>query len=161
LPLTLSIADTFLVSAANQTCAVPQTFVEEVMQIAEADVRTVQAAEVISYRDGVLPLLRLRRLFGAEPSTASHLSLLVLGTERGLYGLVVDKIHGQREVVVRAMRDPLIQVPGISGATELGDGRPVLILDAVALSSGAVRPREVRPDSARGHTTSGRAAAGR
>jgi two-component system chemotaxis sensor kinase CheA len=58
-----------------------------------------------------------------------------------LCGLVVDKIHGQREVVVRAMRDPLLQVPGVSGATELGDGRPVLILDPVALSSGAVRPR--------------------
>lgn len=149
LPLTLSIADTFLVSAADQTCAVPQTFVEEVMQFAEADVRTIQAAEVISYRDGILPLIRLRQLFGVERSGATHQPLLVLGTERGLSGLVVDRVHGQREVVVRAIHDPLITVPGVSGATELGDGRPVLILDPVSLASGAVRPRSQGADMTR------------
>jgi two-component system chemotaxis sensor kinase CheA len=46
---------------------------------------------------------------------------------------VVDRIIGQREIVVRAMTDPLVQVPGVAGATELGDGHPVLILDAAAL----------------------------
>jgi len=45
-------------------------------------------------------------------------------------------------VVVNALRDPLIQVPGISGATELGDGKPVLILDGASLTSGSVRPPE-------------------
>src|SRR5688500_13484097 len=107
LPLTLSIAETFLVSAAGHTCAVPQAFVEEIMQFSAADVRTIQEAEVISYRDGILPLVRLRRMFGADQSTAAQLPLLVLGSERGLCGLVVDKVHGQREVVVRAMNDPL------------------------------------------------------
>jgi two-component system chemotaxis sensor kinase CheA len=53
---------------------------------------------------------------------------------------VVDQVHGQREVVVRSIRDPLIKVPGVAGATELGDGRPVLILDAAALTEGVVRP---------------------
>ncbi len=141
LPLTLSIAETFLVSAGDQTCAVPTGFVEEVVPFAEAGVRTIQQAEVISYRDGILPLIRLRQLFRAEHSTTGRQSLLVLSTDRGLCGLVVDRIHGQREVVIRAMQDPLLQVPGVSGATELGDGRPVLILDPVALTSGAVRPR--------------------
>jgi two-component system chemotaxis sensor kinase CheA len=54
----------------------------------------------------------------------------------------VEKVLGQREVVVRAIRDPLIQVPGISGATEIGDGKPVLILDGTALTAGNVRPAE-------------------
>jgi two-component system chemotaxis sensor kinase CheA len=147
LPLTLSITETFLVSAAGHTCAVPQAFVEEILQFAEADVRKIQDAEVISYRDGVLPLVRLRGMFAAPPSTAAQLPLLVLGSERGLCGLVVDQVRGQREVVVRAMHDPLIQVPGVSGATELGDGRPVLILDPVSLSSGAVRPRSHKSDT--------------
>jgi two-component system, chemotaxis family, sensor kinase CheA len=146
LPLTLSIAETILVSAAGQTCAVPQAFIEEIAQFSAADVRAIQDAEVISYRDGVLPLVRLRRMFGAEASTAASFPVLVLGSERGLCGLVVDQVHGQREVVVRSMHDPLIQVPGISGATELGDGRPVLILDPVSLSGGAVRPRNHRVD---------------
>jgi two-component system chemotaxis sensor kinase CheA len=148
LPLTLSIAETILVSAAGQTCAVPQAFVEEITQCNAADVRTIQDAEVMSYRDGVLPLVRLRRLFGADASSSPSLPVLVLGSERGLCGLIVDKVQGQREVVVRAMNDPLIQVPGVSGATELGDGRPVLILDPVSLSGGAVRPRNHRTDTA-------------
>lgn len=154
LPLTLSIAETFLISAAGQTCAVPQGSVEEILQCSEADVRALHDGEVISFRGGVLPLVRLRRLFGAEASGAGQWPLLVLGTERGLCGLVVDQVHGQREVVVRGMHDPLIQVPGISGATELGDGRPVLILDAVALSSGAVRPHATREAAGRsGHAS--------
>jgi len=64
----------------------------------------------------------------------------VLTSERGMIGLVVDRIHGQREVVVQALRDPLVQVPGVTGATELGDGKPVLILDAASLTSGVSRP---------------------
>jgi two-component system chemotaxis sensor kinase CheA len=48
--------------------------------------------------------------------------------------LVVDRIIGQRQIVVRSVRDPLIHVPGVIGATELGDGRPLLILDAAALA---------------------------
>jgi len=141
LPLTLSIAETFIVSAAAQTCAVPQGCVEEIIHIAAAQVHRVRQTEVVPYRSGVLPLVRLRSIFGAEPAPGAQLTVLVVGSERGSAGLVVDRVHGQREVVVRPMSDPLIRVPGISGATELGDGKPVLILDAIALTSGAVRPR--------------------
>ena len=56
---------------------------------------------------------------------------------------MVEQVHGQREVVVRAIRDPLVQVPGIVGATELGDGRPVLILDGAILTRGPVRPHTI------------------
>src|SRR5204863_441175 len=139
LPLTLAIAETLIVSAANQTCAVPQSFVSEVLQITEEQVRTVNGVEVIQYRSGVLPIVRLAALFRLPQQPLPRLCVLVLSSDRGSSGLLVDRIHGQKEVVVRAIRDPLIQVPGITGATELGDGRPVLILDGAALTSGAVR----------------------
>ena len=141
LPLTLSIAETFIVSAAAQTCAVPQGYVEEIIHISTSTVHRIQQVEVAPYRTGVLPLVRLRSIFGAPSADGERLTVLVVGSERGSAGLVVDRVHGQREVVVRPMRDPFIRVPGISGATELGDGKPVLILDAVELTSGAVRPR--------------------
>lgn len=148
LPLTLSIAGTFIVSAAAQTCAVPRGCVEEIIQLPTSTVHHLQQVEVAPYRTGVVPLVRLRSIFGAEPWAGEHLTVLVVGSERGSAGLVVDRVHGQREVVVRPMRDPLIRVPGISGATELGDGKPVLILDAVALTSGAFRPRAPAPRAA-------------
>ncbi len=141
LPLTLSIAESIVVSAADQTCAVPQGFIDEILQVPETEVRTIKHAEVIPYRDGVLPLLRLRSLFGAGASERPQFSVLVLSSERGSAGLVVDRVHAQREIIVRPMADPLLQVPGISGATELGDGKPVLILDPIAITNRVIRPR--------------------
>lgn len=145
LPLTLTVSETLIVSSGEQTCAIPQSFVTEVMQVAEDQIRTVNRVEVVPYRSGVLPVIRLSTMFHLEKTTRDRSALLVLSTERGSTGLVVDRIHGQKEVVVRAIRDPLVQVPGIIGATELGDGRPVLILDGTVLTSGAVRPHNVEP----------------
>lgn len=141
LPLTLSIAQTIIVSAGGQTCAVPQAFIEEIIQVPEAEVRAIRQSEVIPYREGVLPLLRLRTMFGAARSERPEVAVLVLSSERGATGLAVDRVHAQREIVVRPMADPLLQVPGIAGATELGDGKPVLILDPMAITRGVVRPR--------------------
>ncbi len=146
-PLTLAIAETVIVSAANQTCAVPQTFVSEVLPLTETDVRKVNGVEVIPYRNGVLPIIRLASFFKLHQVKQANMCVLVLNSDRGSSGLVVDKIHGQREVVVRVIRDPLVRAPGVAGATELGDGRPVLILDGAAFTSGAVRPNATEVSS--------------
>jgi two-component system chemotaxis sensor kinase CheA len=145
LPLTLSVTGTILVQAGAQTCAVPQTFVEEIVQVPASALRAVSGVEVVAYRDGLLPLVRLHSLFKmAAPSTALA-PVLVIGTERGSAGLLVERVIGQREVVVRPLHDPLVRVPGVSGATELGDGKPVLLLDPTALTRGAVRPVAAAP----------------
>ncbi|MGZ8921461.1 MAG: chemotaxis protein CheA, partial [Limisphaerales bacterium] len=140
LPLTLAISESFIVSSGEHTCAIPQTFVSEVLQVSSEQIRTVNRVEVIQYRSGVLPIVRLAAMFRQPAVPRPINTVLVLSSERGSTGLIVDKVHGQREVVVRAIRDRLVQVPGIIGATELGDGKPVLILDGEVLTSGAVRP---------------------
>jgi two-component system, chemotaxis family, sensor kinase CheA len=139
-PLTLAIAETLIVSASDQTCAVPQSYITEVMPVTEEEIRKVNGVEVIPYREGVLPIIRLSSFFRLARGGQTRMCVLVLNSDRGSSGLVVDRIHGQREIVVRTIRDPLIQAPGVAGATELGDGRPVLILDGAAFTSGAVRP---------------------
>jgi len=83
---------------------------------------------------------RLSSLFRLPRTPLTRPCVLVLASDRGSAGLMVDRVHGQKEVVVRAIRDPLIQVKGVSGATELGDGKAVLIIDGAAFTSGAVRP---------------------
>jgi two-component system, chemotaxis family, sensor kinase CheA len=140
LPLTLAVAEAFIVRAAGQTCALPQSAVREVLHIAEDQIQMANGIEVVSYRAGVLPVVRLAGLFRLKSAPKPTMCLLVVSTERGSVGLLTEQIAGQREVVVQAMRDPLIQVWGVSGATELGDGKPVLILDATALTGGSVRP---------------------
>jgi two-component system, chemotaxis family, sensor kinase CheA len=142
LPLTLAIAETILVKSAGQTCAIPQTFVREILHTTPSQIQNVNGIDAIPYRNGVLPVIRLAGIFGLNGVNKATMCLLVITSERGSVGLLAEEVLGQREVVVRALRDPLIQVPKISGATELGDGKPVLILDGVALTSGTVRPTE-------------------
>jgi two-component system chemotaxis sensor kinase CheA len=146
LPLTLAIVETFIVQAAGQTCAVPQSFVREILQKTEADIQRVNGVEAIPYKDGVLPIVRLADFFQLPRASKARFYLLVIVSDRGSVGLLVEEVIGQREVVVRTLRDPLIQVRGVSGATELGDGKPVLILDGAALTQGAVRPPDHHSD---------------
>ncbi|MFN7142008.1 MAG: chemotaxis protein CheW, partial [Limisphaerales bacterium] len=142
---TLLITDALIVSSADQQFAIPQSNVEEVLQIEEANVRRIEQAELVSVRGAALPLIRLRRLFGFAASEKPMPSVLVSESERGRVGLVVDRIMGQRQVVVRSLRDPLIQVPGVIGATDLGNGRPLLILDPVALARQNIHTKNELP----------------
>jgi len=131
LPLTLLIADSLMVTVGQQRFAVPQTAVREVLAIDSSDVKVLENNEVISFRGSLLPILRLARLFGLSEISQSRLHLLVIA-DAGT-ALAVDRITGLREIVVRTIMDPLLRTPGVVGATELGDGRPVLILDPHSL----------------------------
>jgi two-component system chemotaxis sensor kinase CheA len=134
LPVTLAITDAILVRVGAQLFAVPQSAVREVVEIEPASIRRIEHGEVAPYRDAVLPLVRLSERFdiAAQPGRALH--VLVIGHGQAVVGLAVDRIVGQREVVVRTLTDDLVKVDGVVGATDLGDGRVVLILDAAGLS---------------------------
>jgi two-component system chemotaxis sensor kinase CheA len=141
LPLTLAIAEALIVSVNGQRFAVPQSAVREVLEVESASTKVLENNEIISYRGKVLPLLRLARVFEMDHQRGSSFHVLVLGEETNAVGLAVDRILGQREIVVRAIKDPLAQSKGIAGATELGDQRVVLILDISALRQLAMTTR--------------------
>jgi two-component system chemotaxis sensor kinase CheA len=143
LPLAISIAEAVIVSVADETFAVQQSAVDELLLVPSSDLRSIRSTEVIPYRSGLLPLVRLGKSFGTGGTAGPSVSVLVVGSERGAVGLVVDRVRGQREVVIRPLLDPLLQVSGFSGATELGDGRPILVLDPSDITRGVVRPNEV------------------
>jgi two-component system chemotaxis sensor kinase CheA len=141
LPLTLAIAEALIVSVNGQRFAVPQSAVREVMEVESASTKVLENNEIISYRGKVLPLLRLARVFEMNHQRGDKFHVLVIGDETNALGLAVDRILGQREIVVRAIKDPLAQSRGIAGATELGDRRVVLILDISALRQLAVKSK--------------------
>ena len=141
LPLTLAIAEALIVSVNGQRFAVPQSTVREVLEVESASTRVLENNEIISYRGKVLPLLRLARVFEMNYQRGERFHVLVIGEETNAVGLAVDRILGQREIVVRAIKDPLAQSRGIAGATELGDQRVVLILDISALRQFAITAR--------------------
>jgi two-component system chemotaxis sensor kinase CheA len=134
LPLTLAITDAIIAAVGGQTFAVPQSAVREVIDVRADAVRALENHEIIPYRGGVLPLLRLSSLFGLAPRPGRTLHVFVIGVGPSAVGIAVDRIHTQREIVVRPLTDPLVRSEGITGATDLGDGRVVLILDLVKIA---------------------------
>lgn len=134
LPLTLAIIDALIVMAGGQIFAVPQVSVSEVLEVLPSDITELENNELVPYRDGVLPLARLSNIFGIGEVKSRSCYALVAGEGSAMAGIVVDRLLGQREIVVRAITEKLIQIPGIAGATELGDGKAVLILDVNVLA---------------------------
>lgn len=138
LPLNLSIADAIVLSVGAGTFALAKGYIQEIIQADAAEIRAVRGVELVPHRDCMLPLVRLRGALGLEPKDSKRLLVVVSLTKRGPVGLVADAAIAQKEIVVRPLSDPLLRVPGVSGVTELGDGRPVFVLDPESLRPGVV-----------------------
>ena len=134
LPLTLAITDALVVHVGDRTFAIPQSSVREVTEVETGALRAIENNELMTYRGTTLPVVRLARLFSLDAAARQRMHVIVTGTGSAAIGVLVDRISGQHEIVVKTLQDPLVKVPGVSGATELGDGRLVLILDIAALT---------------------------
>ncbi len=136
LPITLAILRALLLGVAGRTYALPLSSVAEATVLDTRAVRTVEGREVTSLRGETLPLCRLDRLFSHErvapkPSNRSFVVVVALGGRR--VGIVVDELFGQQDIVIKALGPSLASVRGFAGATDLGDQRVGLVLDAAAL----------------------------
>ena len=130
LPLTLAILAVLLIEVGGERYALPVSAVEQMLEVSAQDIQHSQGMELISWDDTLVPLVRLRRLLGCpgEAQEASH--LVVLCEMKGrLVGVMVDRMLGYREVVVKSLGKALKSVRGFAGVTILGDGSTVLILD--------------------------------
>jgi two-component system chemotaxis sensor kinase CheA len=144
LPLTLAITDALIAAVGRDTFAVPQSAVREVIEVEAAAIRQLADGEVVPFRAQALPIIRLSSALGLASADRARYHAFVVGNGAGTVGLLVDRVLSQREIVVRTTVDPLIRVDGIAGATDLGDGRAVLILDVASVAR-AARARLHRP----------------
>ena len=94
----------------------------------------VRPAGLIERRGEVLPLYALASLLGRSSDHTQPRRALVVRRGGEAIGFMLDALLGQQEAVIRPLLDPLVHVPGVSAATDLGDGRPTLVLDLVALA---------------------------
>lgn len=134
LPLTLAIITALMVEVAGEIYAVPLSGVLESVQVECEECHDTGSGEVIMLRDRVLPLYRLDRFFGRESAAQREQEYVVVvasGDKKG--GLVVDRLVGQQEIVIKGLDDYLGELPGISGGTVLGDGRVSLIVDLASI----------------------------
>lgn len=135
LPLTLAIIQALLVEVAKETYAVPLSSVVETLLIKTAEIKTVGGIEMVQVRGNTLPLISLRDKFDLEmpDELKDEVYVVVVGLGDKAVGLVVDELHGQQEIVIKSLGEYLNNLPGIAGATILGDGQVTLILDIGSL----------------------------
>jgi two-component system chemotaxis sensor kinase CheA len=144
LPLTLAIIKALLFWVEQRLYAIPLNAVTEIARTVEGEVHQVDNYEVLQLRNQVLPILRLGRP-ALEGDRKSKLFVLVITVGEKKYGLIVDALEGEEELVIKALDDQTFSTDLVSGASILGDGRVVLILNlpAVVEHVARLRPQEL------------------
>ncbi len=135
LPLTLAIIQALMVEVGGEKYAISLNSVTTLENIAPSDVKLVQSEEVIHLRGSVIPLVRLNEVLDIESTRKENENMVVAIVKKGdkQAGLVVDKLMGQQEIVIKSLGKFIGKSKLISGATILGDGEVALILDANVL----------------------------
>ena len=153
LPITLAIISVLIVEVAGRTFCMPLANIEEAITFDESVVRTFEGREVMTQRGATLPIARLAKVFQLEghragiyfnedprsprppevrPNRKTGYVVIASVADRRV-GFVVDRLIGQQDIVIKALGKSLKKVRGLAGATELGNQRVGLVLDAAAL----------------------------
>jgi len=127
LPLTVAVIDGFAVGVGDETYVIPIDTIIECTEMPQNGSRP--STGVIDLRGTPLPFLRIQSIFGLEAGTEERENVVVVEHEQGRAGIVVDKLFGSSQVVMKPMGRFLRQVPGVAGSSILGNGRVALILD--------------------------------
>ncbi|MDB4941282.1 MAG: cheA5 [Labilithrix sp.] len=137
-PLTIAIVEAFVVLAGGARYVVPVPVVEEIIEV---DARTTtrgprvrgQESRFFARRGETVPLVDLCGALGLPGVAQGGVALVVRRGRDEPVAFGIDRILGQQETVIRPLADPLVSVAGVSGTTDLGDGRATLVLDLLAL----------------------------
>ena len=134
LPLTLAIIKALMFWVEQRLYAIPLNAVSQIARTFESEVHQVDNYEVLQLRNQVLPLLRLGRASAADTDRqSSKLFVLVITVGERKYGLVVDALEGEEELVIKALDDQTFATDLVNGASILGNGHVVLILNLPAV----------------------------
>jgi len=141
LPLTLAIIKALLFWVEQRLYAVPLNAVVEIARTTESEVHQVENYEVLQLRNQVLPVVRLGRAMADTDHGGRKLFVLVITVAEKKFGLIVDALDGEEELVIKALDDQTFNTELVAGASILGDGRVVLILNLPAVVEQFARTR--------------------
>src|SRR5579883_806727 len=155
LPLTLAIIKALLFRVDQRLYAIPLNAVAKISRAREADLHRVDHYEVLQLRNQVLPLIRLghrplEQPFSKGSAVSQRIFILVIQMGERKLGLIVDALEGEEELVIKALDDQTVATDLVSGASILGDGRVVLIMNLAAIMERFNKSRPVRTDGSIG-----------
>ncbi len=135
LPLTLAIIQALMVELGEEIYAISLGSIETIEDVPIGDIKYVQSKEVINLRGTVIPIIRLNQVLDIEPQDEDIENLTVVVVKKGdrSAGLVIDRLIGQQEIVIKSLGKYINNSKIIGGATILGDGEVALILDVNTL----------------------------
>ncbi|RGP57161.1 chemotaxis protein CheA [Pseudomonas abyssi] len=136
LPLTLAIVDGMGVMVGDQTFIIPLVSIIESMRPYPENIEQLAGSALLHVRDQFWPVLPLYQVMDAEPrhTSPSEGIVVLIETSKRRYGLLVDELVGQQQVVIKSLEQHYKRVPGAAGATIMGDGSVALILDVESLA---------------------------
>ncbi|GAB4260219.1 MAG: chemotaxis protein CheA [Deferrisomatales bacterium] len=133
LPITLAIIQALLVAVGDQTYAIPLNSVLETLAVEPDMVKALEGHPVLRLREATMPLARVDGLFGMEDADGPPAYAVVVGVAEKRVAFGVDDLVSQQDVVIKSLGRRLAGLPGVAGATDLGDQNTVLVLDVAAL----------------------------
>lgn len=141
LPLTMAILDGLSVAVGEQTYIIPLAYIIESLQMADDDLRTISGeGRLVHVRGEYLPVVALHELFRLPRNSETESRIVVIVEADGKkVALLVDELIGQHQVVIKSLESNFRKLPGISGATIMGDGKVALILDVAVLCAAPAR----------------------
>jgi two-component system chemotaxis sensor kinase CheA len=143
LPLTLAIVDGMCVSVTDQTFVIPLTNIIESIQPEKDQIKTIGNDRLLWVRGEYWPLVALHELMDIEGANEDPTSAIIVlvETSRKRFGLLIDALEGQQQVVIKSLEQHYKRVPGVAGATIMGDGGVALILDIESIASAVSIPQ--------------------
>lgn len=132
LPLSLAIIPALIAEAGGEVYAVPMSDVDESVKVRAEDIHIINNREVIRFRERILPVIRLNEFFNLGKKAKKRFYIIILEKAERRIALAVDKLRGQQEIVIKPLDDTFGKSFGIAGASILGNGKIILIVDTMS-----------------------------
>jgi len=145
LPMSISILDSFSFVSGGQSFVVPVSVVDEIVDLEPANIVRPPApgnqrstTRLLERRGEAIPLFTLATVLQLSEQRDARGKAFIVRLNEHAYAFAIDRVLGQQEIVLRPVDDPLVKVTGVAGTTDLGDGKPTLVLDLIGLSTLAI-----------------------
>jgi two-component system chemotaxis sensor kinase CheA len=148
LPLSISIVDSFSFLSGGQSFVVPVSIVDEIIDLEPANIvqppapshergpkRGEARTRLLERRGEAIPLFTLASVLSLGQRSDARGKAFIVRLHEQSFAFAIDRVLGQQEIVLRPIEDPLVKVAGVAGTTDLGDGKPTLVLDLIGLST--------------------------
>jgi two-component system chemotaxis sensor kinase CheA len=148
LPLSISIVDSFSFLSGGQSFVVPVSIVDEIIDLGPANIvqppapsqergpeRGKARTRLLERRGEAIPLFTLASVLSLAQRSDVRGKAFIVRLHEQSFAFAIDRVLSQQEIVLRPIEDPLVKVAGVAGTTDLGDGKPTLVLDLIGLST--------------------------